>query len=65
MQVFVREVDTERGKVLLSRKALKEKEEQEDFRRFKDSIKEEGKDSGALGALGELMKNKTAMGGTQ
>ncbi len=56
MQVAVREVDTGRGKVLLSRKALKEMEEREDFKRYKASIKDEGKSSGALGGLGELMK---------
>src|SRR5208283_5674260 len=49
MQVAVREVDTGRAKVLLSRKALKEKDEQEDFKHYKASIKEEGKSSGALG----------------
>ncbi|MGO9014952.1 MAG: S1 RNA-binding domain-containing protein [Dissulfurispiraceae bacterium] len=56
MQVAVREVDTRRGKVLLSRKALKEMEEREDFKRYKDSIKAEGKSTGALGSLGELLK---------
>ena len=58
MQVAVREVDTGRGKVLLSRKALKEMEEREDFKRYKDSIKVKEKSSGALSSLGELLKAK-------
>lgn len=56
IRVAVREVDTRRGKVLLSRKALKEMEEREDFKRYKDSIKAEGNSTGALGSLGELLK---------
>ncbi len=58
IKVAVREVDAGRGKVLLSRKALKELEEREDFKRYKDSIKAEGKSSGAFGSLGELLKAK-------
>lgn len=60
MQVVVREVDNGRGKVLLSRKALKEREEQEDFRRYKDSIKVDQKSSEGLGSLGELLKARMA-----
>jgi small subunit ribosomal protein S1 len=56
MQVAVREVDPGRCKVLLSRKALKEKDEQEDFKRYQAALKSEGKSSGALGNLGELLK---------
>ncbi len=56
IRVAVREVDITQGKVLLSRKALKEREEQEEFRRYKDSLDSEGKSSGALGSLGELLK---------
>jgi small subunit ribosomal protein S1 len=58
MKVVVREVDTGRGKVLLSRKAIKEREEQEDFRKYRDSVKDQGKDTGALGGLAELLKAK-------
>ncbi len=58
MKVAVREVDKGRGKVVLSRKALKEMEEREDFKRYKASVKDEGKSSGALGSLGELLKAK-------
>lgn len=60
MQVVVREVDNGRGKVLLSRKALKEREEQEDFRRYRDSVKGEEKPSAGLGSLGELLKARMA-----
>lgn len=60
MQVGVREVDTARGKVLLSRKALKEKEEQADYKRYKDSLKSEEQSSGTLGSLGELLKARMA-----
>ena len=56
MQVAVREVDTGRSKVLLSRKALKEKDEQEDFKHYQSSVKDEEKASSALGSLGELLK---------
>ncbi len=58
MQVAVLEVDAGRGKVLLSRKALKEMEEREDFKRYKASMRDEGRSSGALGSLGELLKAK-------
>ncbi len=58
MQVAVREVDTVRGKVLLSRKALKEMEEREDFKSYKNSVRDEEKSSGALSSLGELLKAK-------
>jgi len=58
LQVAVREVDAGRGKVLLSRKALKEMEEREDFKRYKASLKDKEKSSGALGSLGELLKRQ-------
>lgn len=63
MQVAVLEVDNGRGKVLLSRKALKDLEEKEEFRRYKDSLKGELNTSGALGSLGELLKAKKAGNG--
>ncbi|MBF0558765.1 MAG: S1 RNA-binding domain-containing protein [Nitrospirae bacterium] len=53
MKVAVLEVDNGRGKVLLSRKALKVMEEKEEFKRYQDSLKSEGNTSSALGSLGE------------
>lgn len=58
MRVVVLEVDNGRGKVILSRKALKDIEEKEEFRRYKDSLKSEGNPSGALGSLKELLKSR-------
>ncbi|MBI3593242.1 MAG: S1 RNA-binding domain-containing protein [Nitrospirae bacterium] len=56
MQAVVLEVDTVRGKVLLSRKAVKDREEMEEFRQYKNSAGKENKSSGGIGSLGELLK---------
>ena len=58
MKVVVVEVDTGRGKVLLSRRGVKEKEEQEEFNRYKDMVKKEDKSSNSIGRLGEKLKAK-------
>jgi len=58
MKVVVFEVDTSRGKVILSRKGVTEKEEQEEFNRYKDMVKREDKSSSSLGSLGEKLKAK-------
>jgi translation initiation factor 2 alpha subunit (eIF-2alpha) len=56
--VVVAEVDTDRGKVILSRRGVTEKEEQEEFNRYKDMVEREDKSSSSLGSLGEKLKAK-------
>jgi small subunit ribosomal protein S1 len=54
MKVAVIEVDTENSKVRLSRKAALDKEIEEEFNQYKDSVQPAG--SSAFGSLGDLLK---------
>lgn len=58
MQTIVLEVDQEKGKVLLSRKGIIDKAEQEELKQYRDSLKEEEKSSNGLSTLGEMLKAK-------
>ncbi len=58
INVVVVEVDTGRGKVILSRRGVKEKEEQEEFNSYKAMVKKEDKSSNSLGMLGAKLKAK-------
>jgi small subunit ribosomal protein S1 len=58
MQVAVVEVDTANNKVRLSRKALMEKEVQEEYNEYMDSVKKAENSSGGFGSLGEILKAK-------
>ncbi|MEW6116965.1 MAG: 30S ribosomal protein S1 [Nitrospirota bacterium] len=58
MQAIVLEVDQEKGKVLLSRKGIIDKAEQDELKQYKESLKEEEKSSNSLSTLGELLKAK-------
>jgi len=54
MQVLVKAVDTEKGKISLSRTGLEEKVAQEEFKQYQDSVKSQERASGSLGSLGSL-----------
>jgi small subunit ribosomal protein S1 len=56
MKVAVIEVDTENSKVRLSRKAALDKEIEEEFNQYKDSVQPAG--SSTFGNLGDLLKAK-------
>jgi small subunit ribosomal protein S1 len=58
MQVAVLEVDTEKNKVRLSRKAVLEKAAQVEFNEYKESVKNPDESSGGLGNLGDIIKAK-------
>ncbi len=58
MQVLVKTVDTEKGKISLSRTGLEEKVAQEQFKQYQDSVKSQERASGSLGSLGDLLKAK-------
>ena len=58
MQVLVKTVDTEKGKISLSRTGLEEKVAQEEFKQYQDSVKSQERASGSLGSLGDLLKAK-------
>jgi small subunit ribosomal protein S1 len=58
MQVAVLDVDTEKNKVRLSRKALLEKAAQDEFNEYKESVKNPAESSGSLGNLGEIIRAK-------
>ncbi len=58
MQVLVKAVDTEKGKISLSRVGLEEKVAQEEFKQYQDSVKSQERASGSLGSLGDLLKAK-------
>lgn len=58
MQVVVMEVDSARNRVSLSRKGVTDKEERDEFKRYKDNSSKEDKSSGGLGRLGEILKAK-------
>jgi small subunit ribosomal protein S1 len=57
MRVVVVEVDAEKGKVSLSRKGVMQREEEEEFNRYRDSVNKEGRSS-PLGSFGEILKAK-------
>jgi small subunit ribosomal protein S1 len=59
MKVVVLDVDTKSNKVGLSRKAVEDKEAQDEFKQYKESVKKEENASG-IGSLGELLKAKMA-----
>jgi small subunit ribosomal protein S1 len=58
VQAAVLEVDEERGKVTLSRKAASEKAEHEDYKRYRETQKSEQKGNNSIGTFGELLKAK-------
>jgi small subunit ribosomal protein S1 len=58
MKVLVIDVDTESGKVTLSRKAVIQKEEEADLRRYRESGVKETKSENGLSDFGELLKAK-------
>ncbi len=58
MQAVVLEVDPVRNRISLSRRGVMDKEEQAEFKRYKNSVRDEDKSSSGLGRLGELLKNK-------
>jgi small subunit ribosomal protein S1 len=61
MQVLVKAVDTEKGKISLSRVGLEEKVAQEEFKQYQDSVKSQERASGSLGSLGDLLRAKLNM----
>jgi|WetSurMetagenome_2_1015567.scaffolds.fasta_scaffold00471_6 small subunit ribosomal protein S1 len=58
MKVLVLDVDTEQGKVTLSRKAIIQKEEEADLRRFRETEAKETKSENGLSDFGELLRAK-------
>ncbi len=50
-------VHLEKGKVSLSRKGVLQREEEEEFNRYQDSVKKEG-GSSPLGSFGEILRAK-------
>jgi small subunit ribosomal protein S1 len=56
LQTVVLEADSVKGKVLLSRKGVMEKAEQEQLRKYRDSLKSE--EASGVGSLGEMLKAK-------
>lgn len=58
MQVLVKSVDANKGKISLSRSGIEEKVAQEEFKQYQDSVKSQERVSGSLGSLGDLLKAK-------
>ena len=58
MQVLVKTVDTDKGRISLSRVGLEEKVAQEEFKEYQDSVKSQERASGSLGNLGDLLRAK-------
>jgi small subunit ribosomal protein S1 len=58
MQVLVKSVDADKGKISLSRSGMEEKVAQEEFKHYQNSVKSQERDSGSLGSLGDLLKAK-------
>jgi small subunit ribosomal protein S1 len=58
MQVLVKTVDVDKGKISLSRIGLEEKVAQEEFKQYQDSVKSQERASGSLGNLGDLLRAK-------
>jgi small subunit ribosomal protein S1 len=58
IKALVLDVDTEQGKVTLSRKAIIQKEEEADLRRYRESEAKETKSENGLSDFGELLRAK-------
>lgn len=58
IKAIVTETDSEKARVRLSRKALMEKEVQEEYREYISSSGQQEGQSGGLGSLGEILKSK-------
>ena len=58
MQVLVKSVDADKGKISLSRSGMEEKVAQEEFKQYQDSVKSQERTSSSLGSLGDLLKAK-------
>ncbi|MEW5743931.1 MAG: S1 RNA-binding domain-containing protein [Nitrospirota bacterium] len=58
MQAVVLEVDTDKGKVLLSRKKIMDRVEEDEYKQYRESVKKEEKSSGGMGTLGEMLQAK-------
>lgn len=58
MQVLVKTVDKEKGRISLSRVGLEEKVADEEFKQYQDSVKSQERASGSLGSLGDLLRAK-------
>jgi small subunit ribosomal protein S1 len=59
LKVVVIEVDTKKGKVRLSRKGVADRLENDEYLRYKETVKKEEKEaSDGLGTLGKLLKAK-------
>ncbi len=58
MQVLVKSVDADKGKISLSRVGIEEKVAQEEFKQYQDSVRTQERASGSLGSLGDLLKAK-------
>ena len=56
MQVIVKEVDSARNRVTLSRSGVAEKLEQEELNQYRDTVVKDEKAGSSLGSLGELIK---------
>ncbi|HAM50792.1 MAG TPA: 30S ribosomal protein S1 [Nitrospiraceae bacterium] len=64
VKVVVIDVDTDQGKVRLSRKSVLERVEQEEFEQYKNSQKRRQVSSSGFGSLGEMLKAKMEEKGT-
>ncbi len=58
MQILVKSVDAEKGRISLSRIGIEEKVSQEEFKQYQDTVKSQERASGSLGSLGDLLKAK-------
>jgi small subunit ribosomal protein S1 len=58
IKAIVLDVDTEQGKVTLSRKAIIQREEEADLRRYRETEAKETKSENGLSDFGELLKAK-------
>jgi small subunit ribosomal protein S1 len=56
MQVIVKEVDSTRNRVTLSRSGVSEKLEQEELSQYRNKVVKDEKTDSSLGSLGELLK---------
>ncbi|MCX5805610.1 MAG: S1 RNA-binding domain-containing protein [Proteobacteria bacterium] len=56
MQVIVKEVNSARNRITLSRSGVSEKLEQEELNKYRDKIVKDEKTDSSLGSLGELIK---------
>ncbi|HTZ17179.1 MAG TPA: S1 RNA-binding domain-containing protein [Dissulfurispiraceae bacterium] len=56
MKVLVMDVDTDNGKVTLSRKGVLNKEEEDDLKSYRDTVAKGSKSESGLSSFGELLK---------